>query len=73
MASIELSNPPVSQFANEPYIMNEGIEATKLKVSLDLSKTPFVRSKGRYEDSDFKRYSKHDIMNNSPRSRKVRM
>ena len=63
MASQELSNPPVTQFFAEKFIMNEGLQVTKLKASLDLSKTPFVRSKGRYETLDFSRYSRRDISN----------
>jgi len=65
MATKELTNPPVSQFASEKFIINEGVPPP-MKKSVDFTMTPFNRSLGRNEMSDFLRYSRRDISNKGP-------
>ena len=69
-ASKELTNPPVSQFSTERFVMNEGVPAP-MKASLDFAKTPLNRSMGTNEMSDFLRYSRRDVSNRAPVSKKV--
>mmetsp|Transcript_39149 Transcript_39149/g.51211 ORF Transcript_39149/g.51211 Transcript_39149/m.51211 type:complete len:197 (+) Transcript_39149:2776-3366(+) len=70
VASKELTNPPVSVFSTEKYIMNGGVPPP-MKVTVDFTKTPFNRSLGLNEATDFVRYSKRDVSNRAPTSKKV--
>ena len=70
MATKEMTQPPVSVFSKEKYIMNEGV-VKPMKAKLDATKTPFNRSLGQNELADFTRYSKRNVMTKSPTSNKV--
>lgn len=50
--------------------MNEGV-SKPLKVKIDTTMTPMNRSMGQNETEDFVRYSRRDVMNQAPTSKKV--
>ena len=65
-----MTQPPVSQFSQEKYIMNEGV-VKPLKTRVDVTRTPYDRTAGRNVSQDFTRYSKRNVMDSAPTSRKV--
>lgn len=70
VATKEMTQPPVSVFSKEKFIMNEGV-VKPMKVKIDETMTPFNRSLGKNEATDFLRYSKRNVMTKSPTSNKV--
>lgn len=57
MGSKEMTQPPVSVFSKEKFIMNEGV-VKPMKAKLDGTKTPVVLTSAMRESKDFSRYSK---------------
>ena len=62
-----MTQPPVSVFSKERWIMNEGV-VKPMKAKIDGTMTPFNRSLGMNEVSDFVRYSKRNVMTKVPTS-----
>lgn len=65
-----MTQPPVSVFSQEKFIMNEGV-VKPMKVKIDTTMTPYNRSQGKNETADFLRYSRRNVMTKSPTSNKV--
>ena len=70
IATKEMTQPPVSVFSQEKFKMNEGV-VDPLKTQIDVTKTPYDRTRGRNISEDFTRYSKRNVTDKAPTSRKV--
>ena len=72
LATKEMTQPPVSVFSQEAFKMNGGV-VPPLKTKLDATRTPLNRMTARNEPADFTRYSKRNVTDASPTSKKVRV